>query len=565
MRRGNVWSLFLIANVFPSILSSPVQTDYKVKEIHRIPRGWKLIGRPLGEHTIRLKIALKQSNFAELERHLYEISDPDHPRYGRHLSNQEVISLVKPEPRALELVKDWLSVQGVDPHMLGYSTAKDWISTSLPLSKVEKLLNCKYFLHEHSESGERLVRTLEWSIPESLHAHIDTIQPTTSFLRVSPQLSQLRFLDASQTPADYTPPSDPVLSSACNISSVKPDCFGHLYNTHGYTVQSANNNSIAFTNFLGQVPIPSDAVLFAQKYRPDAVNQAGTFQQYSIAGGPVQLGPLSTGQKVISSEANLDLQTILGISNPTPVISYSTGGSPQFIPDLGTPTNTNEPYLAWLEWLFNQSSIPNVISSSYADHEQTVPQDYAIRVCNEFAQLGAMGVSVLFASGDSGVGPGKKCLSNDGKNTTTFIPSFPASCPYVTAVGATHQFEPEVVAYDPPRQRNGTRFNAYASGGGFGNYFAQPAWQSEVVTNYVANLNGSYDGLYNKSGRAYPDIAAQGQNVRYWTAPVEWDHPLQALDQMTNRSLRLSYSTKAKKSPPAEQVRPHLSLAASSL
>ncbi len=43
-----------------------------------------------------------------------------------------------------------------------------------------------------------------------------------------------------------------------------------------------------------------------------------------------------------------------------------------------------------------------------------------------FAQLGAMGVSVLFASGDSGVGGGS-CQSN-GTDRVKFIPVFPASC-----------------------------------------------------------------------------------------------------------------------------------------
>lgn len=32
---------------------------------------------------------------------------------------------------------------------------------------------------------------------------------------------------------------------------------------------------------------------------------------------------------------------------------------------------------------------------------------------------------------------------------------------------------------------------------------------------YVRNLDGLYDGLYNKRGRAYPDIAAQGQYFAY--------------------------------------------------
>ncbi len=71
--------------------------------------------------------------------------------------------------------------------------------------------------------------------------------------------------------------------------------------------------------------------------------------------------------------------------------------------------------------------IPQTISTSYGDDEQTVPQEYATSVCNMFAQLGAMGVSVLFASGDHGVGDGS-CHSNDGTNSMKFIPAFPASC-----------------------------------------------------------------------------------------------------------------------------------------
>jgi tripeptidyl-peptidase-1 len=90
--------------------------------------------------------------------------------------------------------------------------------------------------------------------------------------------------------------------------------------------------------------------------------------------------------------------------------------------------DTNEPYLTWLQYILTQPKIPQVISTSYGDDEQTVPYSFAISVCNGFAQLGARGISVIFASGDNGVGPGKDCFTNDGKNTTTFLPSFPASC-----------------------------------------------------------------------------------------------------------------------------------------
>lgn len=49
-------------------------------------------------------------------------------------------------------------------------------------------------------------------------------------------------------------------------------------------------------------------------------------------------------------------------------------------------------------------------------------------------KLGLKGVSVFVASGDSGVGAASGCLGNG----SIFAPDFPASCPYVTAVGATY-------------------------------------------------------------------------------------------------------------------------------
>ena len=183
--------------------------------------------------------------------------------------------------------------------------------------------------------------------------------------------------------------------------------------------------------------------------------------------------------------------------------------------DSRIATDTNEPYAEFLQYVLSLPNIPPVISSSYGDDEQTVPKSYAMRVCASFAQLGARGVSFLCASGDNGVGTSGKCVTNDGKNTSTFLPSFPDGCPYVTSVGATKNFNPEVVAFDPR--------NNFASGGGFSNYFKRPKYQDDghVITKYIKGLDGKFNGLYNKGGRAYPDIAAQGQHfVTIWDGTV---------------------------------------------
>lgn len=127
---------------------------------------------------------------------------------------------------------------------------------------------------------------------------------------------------------------------------------------------------------------------------------------------------------------------------------------------------------------------------------QSVPEKYARSVCNLYAQLGSRGVSVIFSSGDSGVG--SACQTNDGQNTTHFPPQFPAACPWVTAVGATTHTSPEKAVY--------------FSSGGFSDLWDRPKWQEKAVGSYLESIGDKFSGLYNKKGRAFPDVAAQGQN-----------------------------------------------------
>lgn len=47
-----------------------------------------------------------------------------------------------------------------------------------------------------------------------------------------------------------------------------------------------------------------------------------------------------------------------------------------------------------------------VHNATVAEINPIVPESFAITACNGFAQLGARGVSVMFSSGDGGVGDG---------------------------------------------------------------------------------------------------------------------------------------------------------------
>ena len=74
--------LFCAALAAPLALASPVRarTPYAVKETHYLPRQWKHVARAPDHHVINLKIGLKQGDFNELERHLYEGKKPTQTR-----------------------------------------------------------------------------------------------------------------------------------------------------------------------------------------------------------------------------------------------------------------------------------------------------------------------------------------------------------------------------------------------------------------------------------------------------------------------------------------------------
>ncbi|KAF2192127.1 subtilisin-like protein [Zopfia rhizophila CBS 207.26] len=513
--RGIIPLLLSAALSAPAVFAGPIaRSPYVVKETHNPPREWTKLGRAKGDNVIQLQIGLKQGNFEELERLLYEVSDPFHERYGKHLNSEEVNELVRPSKESSDFVHEWLRENGISD--MGYSSAKDWIIVHLPVESVERLLDTEYHNYKH-EDGTMIARTTRWSLPRHLHDHIDTIQPSTSFFRAASNKAD--WVQAPpEIPASYKKPSNESIAKVCNVTSVTPECFATLYSTKWYKPEAAGKNKVGFTNYLGEIPIRTDTELFLKKYRPEAAESARTFKAYSIDNGPVQDGPLTANQSEsdISHEANLDVQAIAGISWPTPIDSYSTGGEPPFIPDLSTPTNTNEPYLAWVNWLLEQENIPQVISTSYGEPEQSVPRSYAERVCRQFAQVGARGTSLLFSSGDRGLGGTNKCYSNDGKNTYGFLADFPVSCPFVTGVGATMNFEPEEAVYRPARNTSTGFRDLYASGSGFSAYFERPKYQDKVVTQYIKNLNGLYDGSYSKGGRAYPDISAQGLQFAYF-------------------------------------------------
>ncbi|KAJ9130333.1 Subtilisin-like protein [Pleurostoma richardsiae] len=446
-----------------------------------LPTYVQLLQQPATEEIVTLQIALRLRNIDRLEYMLRSVSDPASPDYGKYFDHDDANTIFNPSSDSRAAVLQWLKESNVTK----IADFGSYINFATTIEHADKLLQSsfQYFLVD----GTPKLRTREYYVPDDLAEHIDLVSPTTFFGRTRarahhapPSRDLLAYIQDSNTPA-------------LNCTPVTPSCLQKLYNYGGYLVDLNSTSRVGFGSFLNQSARQEDLSLYQRAYHLPETN----FSVVLINGGEDHQDPLGD-----IKEANLDLQLISAVAQGLPITEFITGGRPPFVPNLDVPDtlhNTNEPYLEYYQYLLNMSDpdLPQVITNSYGEDEQTVPLEYATRVCNLIGIMGLRGVTVIESSGDTGVGA--PCQSNDGKATPQFTPQFPATCPYILSVGGTQSYAPEV-AWDD-------------SSGGFSNYFAQPWYQTDGVSTYLSSVISEETRLYytpfaNFSGRAFPDISA---------------------------------------------------------
>ncbi|KAH8980026.1 subtilisin-like protein [Lactarius hatsudake] len=463
--------------------------DITVKHAwNAVPDNWECLGPPPPATTIDLHIALQPKEESILREALYEVSTPGRPKYGKHLSKEDVAKLVEPHPDTLELVHSWLAHHGVHSSSISTSHGGGWLTvTDVPVPQANELLSASYQLYRLAGANDTaILRTVGYALPKVLHAHVKTIAPTTFFasartLQLIPHShsESARAAGAPEKAASRGPVS--VLSS--RDEDMTPEELRRLYNTYTYRPTALTKNAIGVLDGK-QFPSPTDLNMFMSMFRPDSDPDEVTFTVETVNGGEYDPSRPAV-------EANLDVQYAQAIAYPTPHIFYSIGGNPRWRVDNNKPT-LGDYFLMWVAHLIVKETIPQTMSASYGVNEKDVPAEYARTVCDMFMQLGVRGVSVLFSSGDDGVGVGN---CQDASGRVQFIPMFPATCPYVTTVGGTTKSNPEVAAG--------------LSGGGFSNYFERPAYQNVVVPAFLQSLGSQYNGMYNPGGRGIPDVSAQ--------------------------------------------------------
>jgi len=408
--------------------------------------------------THELLFCVKQNNLPLLKAHLEAISDPSSGRFQHYLSFDQVGAILN-NTQGVTAITEWLITAGAK--VLSVTPRGEYISASAPVALWSKLLSAEFFTLEHLQSNLRVTRCSAYSLPHHIAQHVQSVAYSTQL-----------------PPRHQAPKIRNALTAGTATTSLK--VLRQAYNIDN---SSSTHGSQSVFESLGQYYSPSDLSSFAKLngYTAPVITDVGGHKSDEECRDNAN----------DCGEANLDVQYITAVAPNIPTTFWYVAES-------------NSLYYDYLVAIAKQSDPVLVHSISYGSIEKELESSIKDNFDTEMIKLALLGVTVLVASGDDGVA---NFQARSSQSACGYNPSYPASSPYVTAVGATQGIEsggPEIAC----SSKTG---GLITTGGGFSAYYQQPKWQSAAVSEYFEVAATPKLG-YDKTGRGYPDVAMAGHN-----------------------------------------------------
>lgn len=474
---------------------------------------WKETGRATATDRKTFMVGMAMKDAGLLDRTLMELSTPGSPRYGKWLSKAEADELTATPKKVADEVTAWATSTGAKCVRLSEA-----LECAGSVTQIEQLLDAELSYFVNTKTGEKIVRTSmakPGAVPSRFAGKITVLTGLTQLPLDQHRLGSVRPEAAYRAQdTDY---------------SIVPETLTKLYNQpKDESDKGVSGGPIEFQNYPAIIQTDSDTFATNVGLPKWTIPKNQTIGTFSPGAG---------------AESALDEQYMVALS-----------------------IGSNKWYWTEADWQFEFANhvlslaagkVPDVMSISYAWYEndqcdispgvapctgKPVPAGSAAFVAATnalYAKIGARGISLISASGDSGA-HGRTDPGCTDKHTR---PDYPASSPYVTAVGGTElqggtttsSFKAPICKSTLQCADGGVEVVAsnkmlafFSSGGGFSTQSPMPAYQKTVVTAYI-NSKPTYplpDAAYtNYSNYGFPVVSAMSHH--YY---VELGGQVQAVD-----------------------------------
>jgi subtilase family serine protease len=431
------------------------------------------------------------------------VSDPHSPSYGHFLTPAQFRQQFAPSQASVKAVTSWLRSQGFT---IDYTPQNNhYVAAEGTIAQAAAAFGTSFGLYGYL--GDVLLSpTSALTIPASLAGvvvgvaglddsaalvqtdHVvDVNAPPSPGFRNSPPLSAYWAAQISPYayPTGFTAVSSPAMAP-WNTKGYTPTQIKGAYGISGY---DGAGQTVAIIDAYASPTIAADLNQWSTNRGLPTMNP-GQFKQI-IAPGTYLRPQVVNHRRIVQDpqgwygEETLDIEAVHGMA---PAANIVFVGAPNNYRDLDAALNHAV-----------DQHVAQIISNSYGYTTEALPTGFIKPVEDTLVQAAAEGIGVYFGSGDFG-----DETSVHGAPT----PDWPASSPWVTAVGGTSLGIGSSNSRALETGWGTSSYNCntvtlvctrtgwlYGAGGGVSRLFAEPAYQQSV---------GQF------AGRAVPDVAALG-------------------------------------------------------
>jgi subtilase family serine protease len=466
-------------------------------------------------------VYLKLRNASELDQRIAALSNPADASYGKYLSADAFRARYAPTAASADAVRSYLKGAGFTVASAAPANHR-WVQASGDVAKIEQAFGVQERTYRHQ--GRTLAAPNgDLAVASSVAGLVSGVAGLDGSDRlIQPKSHASKAAKAQDVPtADPFAPPSPAFVNAPPCSNYygektatgTPPAYGRVqpYAPCGY-VPSQLQGAYGLTNSIrggldgrGQKvgivdafaspTIQKDANTYASRHGQGPVN----LKQYNPPGleNVPEDEPTGCDPQGWYGEETLDVEAVHAMA-PGAGVVYAGG------------VDCNDESLIDAVNRIVDGNRAQIISNSYGDIGDSQPLAVTKAWEDTFRQAAAEGIGVYFSSGDDG----DEIVDTGGIRTT----DYPASDPYVTAVGGTslgvgrsndYQFETgwgttNSTLTDGKWDPTPPGDYLYGGGGGTSLNFDQPSYQRGVVPDSIAQY-------FNKRrGRAVPDVSAVG-------------------------------------------------------
>jgi hypothetical protein len=392
-----------------------------------------------------LHFSLTPAQSADLAQLLADQQDRRSPQYHKFLTPEQYAARFGLNPADLAQISGWLEQSGFSD----VKTARGggWISFSGTAAQAESAFHVS--LNQYSLLGQtHFANAADPQLPKALSGLVTSLRGLHNFAmqpNVHPQYT------SSASGANFLAPDD-----WATIYNLQP-LYGAGLDGAGVTIAIAGQSDIALSDLrafriAAGLPAKDPTIVI-----PPGLTDPG----------------IHSGDE---GESDLDLEWSGGIARNANILFVTAS------PTVGNGVNDAIAYVI-------ENNAAPILSISYGLCEADEPTGFLTSQDAMFQQAAAQGITVLASSGDAGATTCDAHVSEQAANYGLSV-SYPASSPYVTAVGGTrlqsylgsywgstnNSYGGSALSYIPEVVWN-DGFQS-ASGGGASSVFGKPSWQA---------------------------------------------------------------------------------------